>query len=110
MIVEVNESQFRQHMEEKNRFAAFFHTPFCANCSFARNVLNTVTKRLPIDVPIVSSNLNVMPTLAEPLQVMTVPLLLFIKDGEPVEQFVAFGRADELFFSLIHFFGQNEKD
>lgn len=110
MIVEVNALQFRQYVEENSHVAVFFHTPFCANCSFARTMLETVTKRLPIDVTVISGDLNVMPSLAEPLRIMTVPLLLLLKNGEPVERFVSFRKADELYYLLIKFFGENIKD
>lgn len=109
MIVEVNEEQFRQYVEHHSHVAVFFHTPFCANCSYARMMLESVMKRLPMEATIISGDLNRMPSLAEPLQIMTVPLLLLLKKGEPVEQFVAFGRADGLYYLLIKFFGETVK-
>lgn len=110
MIVELNEQQLKRHLDENKYVIAFFYTPFCANCSYARNVLEMALKRLDIKIPVVSGNLNLMPSLAEPLQIMTVPLLLFIKEGKPIEHFVSFGRADELYYSLIKFFEKIQKE
>lgn len=110
MIVEVTEQQFKKYIEENDRVIAFFYTPFCANCSYARNVVETILKRLENNIPVVAGNLNLMPSLAEPLQIMTVPLLLFIKKGEPVKHFVSFGRADELYYSFIQFHEKNKKE
>ncbi len=107
MIVEVNETEFRKHLDEASRFAAFFHTPFCANCTAARQMLEMALKRIPFDIKVVSANLNLMPSLAEPLQIQSVPLLVFIKDGESAGRFSAFLRGDELYYSLVHFFGEN---
>jgi len=110
MIVEMTEQQFRKHMQENDHVIAFFYTPFCANCSYARKVIEIVLNRLDKNIQIVSGNLNLMPSLAEPLRIMTVPLLLFIDKGKPKAHFVSFGRADELYNALIKFYEKIEKE
>lgn len=110
MLVELNEQQLQKYVEEHENVIVFFHTPFCANCSFARHMLESVLKRMPFDITIVSGNLNIMPSLAESFQIMTVPLLLLIKNGKPVHRFVAFNRGNELSVTLINFFRKNLKE
>lgn len=107
MIVEVNEAEFHQYLQEHERVAVFFHTPFCLNCSVARRMVETITQKVSFKGPVISANLNMMPSVAEPLNIMTVPLLLFVQHGEPVEHFTSFGRADELLYTFIRFFKQN---
>ncbi|PWA12017.1 thiol reductase thioredoxin [Pueribacillus theae] len=103
MISELNETQFKTKLQEEPLVAAFFHTPFCGTCKLARNMLETVISKMNVTFPIVSCDLNRMPDLAEPFKIMSVPILVFFKNGEPVERFVAFGELEKLFYLLTKF-------
>ncbi len=105
MIVEVNEIQFQKKLKEHSKVVAFFHTPFCATCTISRHMLEKVlehVKQTEEEFAAVSCDLNRMPTLAEPLQIMTVPIVLLFSDGEPIARSVAFGRADELYTVIMN--------
>lgn len=62
-------------------FAVFVHTPLCGTCKAVRRMLGVAAEILP-DFPLVEANVNVMPDMAQALQIESVPcLILKRKDG-----------------------------
>jgi thioredoxin-like negative regulator of GroEL len=66
----------------------YFYTPLCGTCQVASRMLQVIENM--VEVKIGKVNLNFYPELAKQFEVESVPCLLFIKDGDVIDQIYAF--------------------
>jgi hypothetical protein len=79
---EWNRAEWRRDWEHKpGPFAVYVHTPLCGTCKAVRRMLEVAAEILP-DLPLAEANINLMPDMAQELQIASVPcLILKRKDG-----------------------------
>lgn len=66
----------------------YFYTPLCGTCRLTQTMLNVVETMLP-DIVLNSCNINLMPDIAQALQIESVPCLLAVRQGRILEKVYA---------------------
>ncbi|CAM3782054.1 thioredoxin family protein [Mesobacillus zeae] len=67
----------------------YFYTPLCGTCQVAGKMLDVAVELFP-NISSGKSDLNFMPRLAEQFQIESVPCLILLKEGVPIEKIYAF--------------------
>ena len=82
MLVHADANAFNKLLENKGTFVVDFFATWCGPCKMLGAVLEKVAPEYDFDILKIDIDENVK--LAESYEVMVVPTLLFIKDGEVV--------------------------
>ncbi|MBM7567164.1 thioredoxin family protein [Paenibacillus sacheonensis] len=82
--------------------AVFFFTPLCGTCKVGLRMLEIV-QAAGVDLPIVQININFAPALRDGWRVASVPALVLVRDGEPVQTEYAMQSVDSLYRLLKAF-------
>lgn len=64
-------------------YAIFGYTPMCGTCKMAERLLDIAVQIRPL--PVVKIDLNFVPDFTQAYQLMSVPVLMIIKDESVVE-------------------------
>ncbi len=88
MIKEYNGEKFE---ELKDLTLVDFYADWCGPCKMLSKVLGTLE-----DIDIIKINTDEEEDLAKEYKVMTLPTILFIKNGEILERLVGFQTKEEL--------------
>lgn len=98
-LTEISEKSFlalgRLHRKE----ALFFATPLCGTCKVAERMLE-IAAAAPGAMPVTKLNINFAPQLRERWQVGSVPALVILEDGKPVQTLYAMRSAGDLYEAL----------
>ncbi len=89
---EVNQQDILQAINSGETGAAYVYTPMCGTCKLAGKMLE-VTEAMQPGLQILKGNLNLMPGLAEHLEIESVPCLLLYRAGG-IEKMYAFRSVD----------------
>lgn len=84
MFKEINEQNFNETIAQGTVIIDFW-APWCGPCKLINPALEEVALERP-DVTIAKVNVDDYPELAGDFGVMSIPTLLFFKDGELVER------------------------
>ncbi|MBS4208504.1 thioredoxin family protein [Bacillus sp. FJAT-50079] len=76
-------------IENSGNSVIYFYTPLCGTCAVASKMLNVV-ERLITAISFAKVDLNYMPEMAEQFSIESVPCLIIIKEGKPIEKVYAF--------------------
>ncbi|MDD2240670.1 MAG: thioredoxin [Kiritimatiellae bacterium] len=76
-----------------------FWAPWCGPCRMQTPILEQIAGKVE-DTKIAKLNVDDAPTVAAKFNVMSIPTLLILKDGEAVNQFVGVQQADTLVAAL----------
>jgi thioredoxin 1 len=63
----------------------FMHAPWCASCQAIKPQVDALLNEFP-DVPLISVDVSLEPSKAELFNVSSLPLFIFLVDGEEVER------------------------
>lgn len=80
MLVHANAEAFNKLLENKGTFIVDFFATWCGPCKMLGAVLEKVAPEYDFDILKIDIDENTK--LAEEYEVMVVPTLLFVKDGE----------------------------
>lgn len=97
--MEVTEAQLEWTLSHRSSVVIFFHSPLCGTCRLARRMLSITVQSLP-GLSVLAADLNVMPDQAHRWEVESVPCLLIVRNGEPVEKMYAFHSVSHLYDRL----------
>ncbi|WLR59239.1 thioredoxin [Guptibacillus hwajinpoensis] len=94
-VLEVTDQNFE---EETNQglVLADLGAPWCGPCKMIAPVLDELDEELGEQLKIVQLDVDSNPETARKYDVMSIPTLLFFKDGELVENAVGFRTKEEL--------------
>ena len=98
MLVHADANAFNKLLENKGTFVVDFFATWCGPCKMLGAVLEKVAPEYDFDILKIDIDENVK--LAEEYEVMVVPTLLFVKDGEIIHRESGFFSKDK-FKSLI---------
>ena len=98
---ELNTTELSQLIQSNHRVIIFGYAPICATCEISYRMLRIVQDTLRFKFH--SIDLNYHQEWVQHHQVMSVPALLFIEDGEIVERTYAFKDVAHLYDKLKKF-------
>ncbi|UOQ48176.1 thioredoxin family protein [Gracilibacillus caseinilyticus] len=94
-MMEMTTENFAEILQEKQSFVMFVHTPFCATCQLAEKMI-TIMEQTDSSVEYYRMNASFFPAFMESNRIHSVPALLFIQDGQVIDQLYAFESVTKL--------------
>ncbi len=96
-VIELNESNWKEHIDSGVLVVADFWAPWCGPCRALSPTIDRIADQFAGKVKVGKLNVDENPNIAVKYDVMTIPRILFFKGGEtPVHQEVGVISADDL--------------
>ncbi|AIQ70851.1 MULTISPECIES: thioredoxin [Paenibacillus] len=95
-IVNVSDQSFVGEVEGQGTVVVDFWAPWCGPCKMLAPILEELSTELGDDVKIAKLNVDENPETASRFGVMSIPTLIFFKDGQPVDKVVGLNSKDSL--------------
>lgn len=87
MAIEVNDKNFDQEVLKSDLpVVVDFWAPWCGPCRMIGPIIDKLSEEFKGKVKFCKLNVDENPDSARNYQVMSIPLLLFFKDGNPMDQ------------------------
>ncbi|AWB45854.1 thioredoxin [Paenibacillus sp. CAA11] len=93
-IVNVSDSSFKSEVEGQGTVLVDFWAPWCGPCKMLAPILDELSSE--VDVKIAKVNVDENPESASRFGVMSIPTLIFFKDGQPVDKVVGLNSKESL--------------
>ena len=87
MVKDINAEEYEQLKESKSTVVIDFHATWCGPCKILSPILEELQDEME-DVEFVKLDVDQFPEISGANQVMGVPTVLILKDGEIKERFV----------------------
>ena len=86
--IDININNFQEEVIHSDKPVLLdFWAPWCGPCRMVSPVLDEIAKERP-DIKVAKINVDEEPELAMQFGVMSIPMLVVMKDGKPVNQAV----------------------
>ncbi|AIQ20293.1 MULTISPECIES: thioredoxin [Paenibacillus] len=95
-IVNVSDQSFVGEVEGQGTVVVDFWAPWCGPCKMLAPILEELSTELGDSVKIAKLNVDENPETASRFGVMSIPTLIFFKDGQPVDKVVGLNSKDSL--------------
>ncbi|AIQ49172.1 MULTISPECIES: thioredoxin [Paenibacillus] len=95
-IVNVSDQSFVGEVEGQGTVVVDFWAPWCGPCKMLSPILEELSAELGDSVKIAKLNVDENPETASRFGVMSIPTLIFFKDGQPVDKVVGLNSKDSL--------------
>ncbi|MBO2943856.1 thioredoxin [Paenibacillus sp. F411] len=95
-IVNVSDQTFANEVEGQGTVVVDFWAPWCGPCKMLAPILDELSQDLGDDVKIAKVNVDENPESASRFGVMSIPTLIFFKDGQPVDKVVGLNSKEAL--------------
>ncbi|KGE20778.1 thioredoxin [Paenibacillus wynnii] len=95
-IVNVSDQSFSNDVEGQGTVVVDFWAPWCGPCKMLAPILEELSADLGDDVKIAKLNVDENPETASRFGVMSIPTLIFFKDGQPVDKVVGLNSKESL--------------
>ncbi|WP_150268872.1 thioredoxin [Paenibacillus tepidiphilus] len=95
-IVNVSDQSFVSEVEGQGTVVVDFWAPWCGPCKMLAPILEELSGELGDSVKIAKLNVDENPETASRFGVMSIPTLIFFKDGQPVDKVVGLNSKDSL--------------
>ncbi|MBD3245090.1 MAG: thioredoxin [Candidatus Moranbacteria bacterium] len=87
--LEVNDSNFESEIKNhKGAALVDFWAPWCGPCQMMSPIIEELADKYKDKIKIKKLNIDENPNTAQNFQVMSIPTLIFYKDGEETERIV----------------------
>jgi thioredoxin 1 len=87
MVIEVSDQSFDQEVLKSNLpVVVDFWAPWCGPCRMMGPVVDKLSEEFKGKLKFCKLNVDENPEAAKKYQVMSIPLLLFFKGGQPMDQ------------------------
>lgn len=88
-VIEVTQENFREIVVESDKpVIVDFWAEWCGPCKKLGPIIEEVAEELDEQVTVAKVNVDEQRTLGAMFQIMSIPAVLFFKDGEKVDEFV----------------------
>ena len=89
VVIKVTDRNFEQEvLKSKEPVVVDFWAPWCRPCHMIAPITEKLAEEYKGKVKICKLNVDENREVARRYQVMSIPLLLFFKDGQPVDQII----------------------
>ncbi|ANA79368.1 thioredoxin [Paenibacillus vortex V453] len=95
-IVNVTDQTFVNEVEGEGTVVVDFWAPWCGPCKMLAPILDELSSELGDDVKIAKVNVDENPESAARFGVMSIPTMIFFKDGQPVDKVVGLNSKEAL--------------
>ncbi|MEF2968528.1 thioredoxin [Paenibacillus sp. M1] len=95
-IVNVSDQTFNSEVEGKGTVLVDFWAPWCGPCKMIAPILEDLANEVGDSVKIAKLNVDDNPESASRFGVMSIPTLIFFKDGQPVDKVVGLNSKENL--------------
>ncbi|WP_054958182.1 thioredoxin [Paenibacillus dakarensis] len=95
-IVNVSDQTFTSEVEGQGTVVVDFWAPWCGPCKMLAPILDELSQELGDDVKIAKVNVDENPESASRFGVMSIPTLIFFKNGQPVDKVVGLNSKEAL--------------
>lgn len=95
-IVNVSDQSFNNEVEGQGTVVVDFWAPWCGPCKMIAPILDELSTELGDSVKIAKLNVDENPETASRFGVMSIPTLIFFKDGQPVDKVVGLNSKESL--------------
>ena len=95
-IVTVSDQSFNAEIEGQGTVLVDFWAPWCGPCKMIAPILEDLANELEDSVKIAKLNVDDNPETASRFGVMSIPTLIFFKDGQPVDKVVGLNSKENL--------------
>ncbi|ACX67654.1 thioredoxin [Virgibacillus sp. LDC1] len=95
-IVNVTDQTFVNEVEGQGTVVVDFWAPWCGPCKMLAPILDELSSELGDDVKIAKVNVDENPESAARFGVMSIPTMIFFKDGQPVDKVVGLNSKEAL--------------
>lgn len=88
-VIELTKQNFQSEVaESKEKVLIDFWASWCGPCRMVSPIVDEIAEESPAGVKVCKVNVDEQPELAQQFQVMSIPTLLVMKDGKPVDSSV----------------------
>ncbi|CAM4406609.1 thioredoxin family protein [Paenibacillus alkaliterrae] len=99
-IHDIDEPSLQNRLHaEGGKAAVFFFTPLCGTCKIGERMLE-IAEAAGISVPVYKLNINYAPRLREHWQIASVPCLVLLDNGRPLQKEYAMKAVDHIYLML----------
>lgn len=95
-IVNVSDQSFGNEVEGQGTVVVDFWAPWCGPCKMLAPILEELSAELGDSLKIAKLNVDENPETASRFGVMSIPTLIFFKDGQPVDKVVGLNSKESL--------------
>lgn len=95
-IVNVTDQTFVNEVEGQGTVVVDFWAPWCGPCKMLAPILEELSSELGDEVKIAKVNVDENPESAARFGVMSIPTMIFFKDGQPVDKVVGLNSKENL--------------
>ncbi|RCX19693.1 thioredoxin [Fontibacillus phaseoli] len=95
-IVNVSDQTFNNEVEGQGTVLVDFWAPWCGPCKMIAPILEDLANEVGDSVKIAKVNVDENPESASRFGVMSIPTLIFFKDGQPVDKVVGLNSKENL--------------
>jgi len=95
-IVNVTDQSFASEVEGQGTVVVDFWAPWCGPCKMLAPILEELSTDLGDAVKIAKVNVDENPESAARFGVMSIPTMIFFKDGQPVDKVVGLNSKEAL--------------
>ncbi|BFH60915.1 MULTISPECIES: thioredoxin [Paenibacillus] len=95
-IVNVTDQSFNAEIEGQGTVLVDFWAPWCGPCKMIAPILDELATEMGDSVKIAKLNVDDNPETASRFGVMSIPTLIFFKDGQPVDKVVGLNSKENL--------------
>ncbi|MRN56535.1 thioredoxin [Paenibacillus monticola] len=95
-IVNVSDQSFGNEVEGQGTVVVDFWAPWCGPCKMIAPILEELSAEIGDSLKIAKLNVDENPETASRFGVMSIPTLIFFKDGQPVDKVVGLNSKESL--------------